>query len=49
VDLEARIAGTSNVALSIPRVQFKADQVYTILAVGLVAKEPELKAIILPN
>jgi hypothetical protein len=49
VDLEARIAGTSNVALSIPRVQFKADQVYTLLAVGSVAREPELEAIILPN
>ncbi|GLB61186.1 DUF4397 domain-containing protein [Cytobacillus sp. NCCP-133] len=47
VDLEARIAGTSNVALSLPRAQFKADQAYTIVAVGLVASEPELETIII--
>lgn len=49
VDLEARVAGTPNAVLSIPRVQFKADQAYTLLAVGSVAKEPELEAIIISD
>ncbi|MDM5229531.1 DUF4397 domain-containing protein [Cytobacillus sp. NJ13] len=49
VDLEARIAGTPNTALSIPRMQFKADQAYTLLAVGSVANEPVLEAILIPD
>ncbi len=49
VDLEARIAGTSNVVLSMPRIQFKADQAYTILAVGSAVSEPELEAMIIPG
>ncbi|MEK3853526.1 DUF4397 domain-containing protein [Cytobacillus sp. FSL H8-0458] len=49
VDLEARVAGTPNEVLSIPRMQFKADQAYTLLAVGSVAKEPELEAIIITD
>ncbi|PAE24559.1 MULTISPECIES: DUF4397 domain-containing protein [Bacillaceae] len=49
VDLEARIAGTPNVVLTIPRMQFKADQAYTLLAVGSVVKEPELEAIIIAD
>jgi Domain of unknown function (DUF4397) len=49
VDLEARVAGTPNAVLSIPRMQFKTGQAYTLLAVGSVAKEPELEAIIIAD
>ncbi|MBG9448967.1 hypothetical protein ABE67_06480 [Cytobacillus firmus] len=49
VDLEARIAGTPNSVLSIPRMQFKADQAYTLAAVGSVATEPELEVIIIAD
>lgn len=49
VDLEARIAGTPNSVLSIPRMQFKADQAYTLAAVGFVATEPELEVIIIAD
>ncbi|MCM3394959.1 DUF4397 domain-containing protein [Cytobacillus oceanisediminis] len=49
VDLEARISGTPNVALAIPRMQFQADQAYTLLAVGSVANEPVLEAILIPD
>ncbi|WP_264738301.1 DUF4397 domain-containing protein [Cytobacillus firmus] len=49
VDLEARIAGTPNTALSIPRMLFKSDQAYTLLAVGSVANEPVLEAILIPD
>lgn len=49
VDLEARIAGTPNSVLSIPRMQFKADQAFTLAAVGSVATEPELEVIIIAD
>lgn len=47
VDLEARIFGTSNVVFSIPHVQVKANQAYTIFAVGSAAGEPELETLII--
>ena len=45
VDLEARVAGSKNVALSIPHVRLEPNKVYSILLVGSVADEPELEAI----
>lgn len=47
VDLEARVAGTNNVALSLPGVQLRPNEVYTIVAVGLLSGEPELETIVL--
>ncbi|WP_436372517.1 DUF4397 domain-containing protein [Cytobacillus sp. BC1816] len=49
VDLEARIAGTPHVALSIPRMQFQADQAYTLMAVGSIVNEPVLETILIPD
>jgi hypothetical protein len=47
VNLEARIAGSSNIALSLPKIELKSDEAYTIIAVGLVKDEPLLETIIL--
>lgn len=45
-DLEARIAGTMNVALSVPGAFFARDTVYTVYAMGLVGGTPSLQAIV---
>ncbi|WP_163100906.1 DUF4397 domain-containing protein [Peribacillus alkalitolerans] len=47
VDLEARVAGTNNVVLSIPGVSFQPGTAYTIYAIGLANGTPGLEAIIL--
>ncbi len=47
VNLEARVAGSKNTVLSIPDVKLKANQAYTIVAVGLANGTPELEAILL--
>jgi hypothetical protein len=44
-DLEARVAGTGTVALSVPGVALVAGKAYTIYAVGLVGDQPALSAI----
>jgi LPXTG-motif cell wall-anchored protein len=44
-DLEARVAGTETVALSVPGVALEAGTVYTIWAMGLVEGEPALTAV----
>jgi hypothetical protein len=44
-DLEARIAGTSDVALSVPGVALEDGYVYTIFAMGLAGGEPALTAV----
>jgi LPXTG-motif cell wall-anchored protein len=44
-DLEARIAGTETVALSVPGVTLEEGTVYTIFAMGLVEGEPALTAV----
>jgi hypothetical protein len=44
-DLEARIAGTETVALSVPGVTLNDGTVYTIFAMGLVEGEPALTAV----
>jgi LPXTG-motif cell wall-anchored protein len=44
-NLEARIAGTSNVALSVSGVNLEAGKVYTIFAMGLAGGEPALTAV----
>ncbi|MFZ5918919.1 MAG: DUF4397 domain-containing protein [Chloroflexota bacterium] len=44
-DLEARLAGTSTVALSVPGVKLEEGTVYTIFAMGLAGGEPALQAV----
>jgi LPXTG-motif cell wall-anchored protein len=44
-DLEARLAGTDTVALSVPGVALEAGTVYTIFAMGLAGGEPALTAV----
>jgi LPXTG-motif cell wall-anchored protein len=44
-DLEARVAGTETVALSVPGVTLADGTVYTIFAMGLVEGEPALTAV----
>ncbi|NIV37418.1 MAG: DUF4397 domain-containing protein [Anaerolineae bacterium] len=44
-DLEARVAGTETVALSVPGVALADGAVYTIFAMGLVEGEPALTAV----
>ena len=44
-DLEARVAGTETVALSVPGVALENGAVYTIFAMGLLEGEPALKAV----
>lgn len=45
-DLEARVAGTDNVALSVPGVSLTAGTIYTVYAVGFAAEEPALSVIV---
>lgn len=44
-DLEARLAGTETVALSVPGVTLEEGTVYTIFAMGLAGGEPALTAV----
>ncbi len=44
-DLEARLAGTEDVALSVPGVVLEEGTVYTIFAMGLVGEDPALTAV----
>jgi LPXTG-motif cell wall-anchored protein len=44
-DLEARVAGTDTVALSVPGVALEEGTVYTIFAMGLAGGEPALTAV----
>lgn len=45
-DLEARVAGTDTVALSVPGVTLDAGKAYTVFAMGLVDGEPALQAVL---
>lgn len=45
--LQVRVAGTSNVVLTVPNVNLDADKFYTVYAIGLVGEKPELEALLL--
>jgi hypothetical protein len=45
--LQVRVAGTSNVVLTVPNVNLNADKYYTVYAIGLVGETPELEALLL--
>jgi hypothetical protein len=45
--LQVRVAGTSNVVLTVPDVNLAANKYYTVYAIGLAGEEPELEALLL--
>lgn len=45
--LQVRVAGTSNIVLTVPDVNLIADKYYTVYAIGLVGGKPELEALLL--
>ena len=45
--LQVRVAGTSNVVLTVPNVNLEEDKYYTVYAIGLVGQQPELEALLL--
>ncbi len=45
--LQVRVAGTPNVVLTVPNINLSADKYYTVYAIGLVDKEPQLAALLL--
>lgn len=45
--LQVRVAGTSNVVLTVPNVNLNPDKFYTVYAIGLVGRKPELEALLL--
>lgn len=47
VDLETRQAGTRNVFLPMPHVQFNPNETYTIVITGLNKDKPELQAVVI--
>ena len=47
--LQVRVAGTSNVVLTVPDVNLNADRYYTIYAIGLAGGSPELEALLLQD
>jgi len=47
--LQVRVAGTSDVVLTVPDVDLAADKYYTIYAIGLVGEEPDLEALLIED
>ena len=45
--LQVRVAGTSNIVLTVPNVNLMTNKYYTIYAIGLVGEKPELEALLL--
>lgn len=45
--LQVRVAGTSDVVLTVPNVNLAADKYYTVYAIGLAGDEPGLEALLL--
>lgn len=45
--LQVRVAGTSNVVLTVPNVNLNPNKFYTVYAIGLVGEKPELEALLL--
>ncbi len=45
--LQVRVAGTSDVVLTVPNLTLMADRYYTVYAIGLVGGRPELEALLL--
>lgn len=49
IEAEVRLAGTKNIVLSLPMLELRPNEGYTIVAIGLVDTEPKLEAIIIPH
>lgn len=47
--LQVRAAGTSTVVLTVPNVNLRSGMVYTIYAIGLAGREPELSALLVTD
>lgn len=47
--LQVRVAGTDDVVLTVPNVNLDADKYYTVYAIGLVGKKPELQALLIQD
>lgn len=47
--LQVRLAGTPTVVLTVPNVKLDANKFYTVYAIGLVGKTPELEALLLTD
>lgn len=45
--LQVRVAGTSNVVLTVPDVNLAENEYYTVYAIGLVGDNPQLEAMLL--
>ncbi len=44
--LQVRLAGTPTVVLTVPNIELKSDEFYTVYAIGLVGEKPELQALL---
>jgi hypothetical protein len=49
VDLEVREAGTKNLVLPMPKAQFRPNETYTVVLIGLTKEEPSFQAMILKD
>lgn len=47
--LQVRLAGTPTVVLTVPNVILEANKFYTVYAIGLVGKSPELEALLITD
>jgi Domain of unknown function (DUF4397) len=47
VNLEARVAGSSNIVLSLPNMKLQPNKAYTIIALGMASGKPKLDALLL--
>jgi hypothetical protein len=49
VDLEIREAGTKTIVLQMPKAQFRPNETYTIVLIGLSKEDPALQAMIVKD
>ncbi|MDP4171687.1 MAG: DUF4397 domain-containing protein [Bacillota bacterium] len=49
IDLEARVTSTKQIALSLPKLKFRPNVAYSIIAVGYAKEKPELETLIIKD
>lgn len=49
IEAEVRVTGTKSVVLSLPMLELRPNEAYTVVALGFVEKEPKLEAIVIPH
>lgn len=47
--LQVRVAGTDDVVLTVPNINLDAEKYYSVYAIGLVGKKPELQALLIQD